>query len=155
MGHDQRNYRSEMQLAEMSKLERFLRYHFQDNSVYINGISRNQQYQTATIKTNSDITSFLTYMNKYYKLGVVSDGSDLVISTDTKVNGDLDGSEMARVDKSNGLYNIMARDYIFNASPQSYLEADGSGVGLPFENSEITTSSSSVIHQIDNVLRFE
>ena len=146
---------AQVQVEEMRKLERFLRYHFQDNSVYINGQPRSRQYQTATIKTNSDITKFLTYVNKYYKLGVESDGTDIVLTTDTKVNGDLDGTNMARVEKSNGLYNIMARDYIFNANPQTYLEADGTGVGLQFENSEITTSSSSVIHQIDNVLRFE
>lgn len=146
---------AEIQLAEIQKLERFLRYHFQDNSVFINGKPKNDRYQTATIKTNSDITSFLTFENKYYKLGVESDGTDLVLSTDTKVNGDLNGEKVAQVVTDNGLYNIMARDYIFNGNPQSYLEVDGTGVGSPFENTEISTSSSAVIHQIDNILRFE
>ncbi len=145
----------EIQNEEMIKLERFLRYHFQDNSVFINGLPLKGRYQTATIKTNSDITSFLTFENKYYKLELESDGGDLVLSTDTKVGGDLDGEDVAKVVTDNGLYNIMARDYVFNGNPQAYLEVDGTGVGLPFENTEITTSSSAVIHQIDNVLRFE
>ena len=49
----------------------------------------------------------------------------------------------------------MARDYIFSDNPQAYEEIDGSGVGKDFITSSITTASTAVIHQIDNVLRFE
>ena len=133
--------------AEISKLERFLRYHFQDNSVLIGGESVNELYQTATIKTDDLVTQFRTYKDKYYRLRVVGDGENLELATENY------GS--ANVIKDNGLYNIMARDYIFSDNPLAYAEIDGTGSGIDFNSSRITTSSTIVIHQIDNVLRFE
>ncbi len=133
--------------AEISKLERFLRYHFQDNSVYISGDPVNALYQTATIKTNELETNFGTYKDKYYRLGISGGGNSLSLTTENYGT--------ASVVTDNGLYNIMTRDYTFSGNPQAYKEADGSGTGLPFANSSITTASTAVIHQIDNVLRFE
>ncbi|MBN1186201.1 MAG: fasciclin domain-containing protein [Bacteroidales bacterium] len=133
--------------AEIKKLERFLRYHFQDNSVVISGQPVNEIYQTATIKTNDLQTNFGTYRDKYYRLGISGDGETLVLSTENY------GS--ANVIKDNGLYNILTRDYIFNNNPQAFMEVDGTGTGLDFAISSITTASTAVIHQIDNVLRFE
>jgi uncharacterized surface protein with fasciclin (FAS1) repeats len=133
--------------AEIKKLERFLRYHFQDNSLIIGGESVNALYQTATIKTDELETQFGTYKDKYYRLQVNSDGDNIELSTENY------GS--ANVIKDNDLYNIMTRDYVFSDNPQAYSEIDGSGVGKPFESSSITTASTAVIHQIDSVLRFE
>ncbi|MBN2610751.1 MAG: fasciclin domain-containing protein [Bacteroidales bacterium] len=133
--------------AEIKKLERFLRYHFQDNSVIIGGEPVNALYQTATIKTDEEETQFRTYKDKYYRLKITGDGTNLSLSTEDY------GS--ANVIKDNGLYNIMARDYIFNNNPQAFMEIDGTGIGADFSSSSITTSSTAVIHQIDNVLRFE
>lgn len=133
--------------AEIKKLERFVRYHFQDNSVFISGEPVDKTYQTATIKTNDLPSKFGTYKDKYYKLGITGDGNNLELTTENY------GS--AKVVKDNGLYNILARDYIFSDNPQAFKEIDGTGTGKAFTSSEITTSSTAVIHQIDNVLRFE
>ena len=133
--------------AEMKKLERFLRYHFQDNSVYISGEPVNKMYQTATIKTNELETQFGTYKDKYYRLRITGDGDNLLLSTENYGT--------AHVIRDNGLYNIMTRDYIFNDNPLAYREVDGTGTGKDFATSAIFTSSTAVIHQIDNVLRFE
>ena len=133
--------------TEIIKLERFLRYHFQDNSVYIGGNSVNALYQTATIKTDTLETNFGTYKDKYYRLGINGGGSGLTLSTEDY------GTASVIID--NGLYNIMTRDHVFSNNPQAYEEADGTGTGFSFDDSRITTASTAVIHQIDNVLRFE
>ncbi|MBN1133130.1 MAG: fasciclin domain-containing protein [Bacteroidales bacterium] len=135
---------------EIKKLERFLRYHFQDNSVYLSGSSIDKLYQTATIKNDSRITRFNTFLNKYYKLKVNGSGNDLTITTELT-----DRLWTAQVITENNLYNIMTRDYIFSGNPLAFKEIDDSGTGLDFPTSEIRTSSTAVIHQIDNVLRFE
>jgi uncharacterized surface protein with fasciclin (FAS1) repeats len=132
---------------EIEKLLRFLRYHFQDNAVLISGVAIDKVYQTATIKTDNVETKFRTYKDKYYKLGVTGDGESLNLSTENY------GS--ASVVKENGLYNIMTRDYIFSGDPQAYKEINGTGAGNEFSSISITTSSTAVIHQINNVLRFE
>jgi hypothetical protein len=133
--------------AEMLKLQRFLRYHFQDNTVMVGGKPVSGEYQTATIKTDTLQTKFRTYKDKYYKIGVTEQGGTLELSTENY------GS--AKVMKDNGLYNLLTRDYIFNDNPQSYKEIDGSGAGKEFSSSSITTSSTAVIHQIDHILRFQ
>ena len=133
--------------AATLKLERFLRYHFQDNSVFISGNSVNEVYSTATIKNNDLVTHFLTYKNKYYKIGMTGSGNDLLLTTETGAT--------ANVMTQNGLYNIITRDYIFKADPRSYKEIDGSGNGTDYNLSTINTSSTAVIHQIDHVLLFE
>lgn len=131
--------------AEVIKLERFCRYHFQDNSVFISGEPVDRLYQTATIKLDDEQTNFGTYKDKYYRIRVEGDGSNLNLSTE--YYGE------ANVITTGDSYNIMTRDYIFSDNPQSYEEIDGSGTGSPFTSSSITTSSTAVIHQIDNVLR--
>ncbi len=133
--------------SEIKKLERFVRYHFQDNSVFISGEPVDKLYQTATIKTNELPSQFGTYKDKYYKIAINGDGENLELSTESYGT--------AKVIKDNGLYNIMARDYIFSDNPQAYREIDGTGTGKEFTTSSVTTSSTAVIHQIDNVLMFE
>ena len=44
---------AQVKVNEISKLERFLRYHFQDNSVFLDGETYYKLYQTATIKNNN------------------------------------------------------------------------------------------------------
>jgi uncharacterized surface protein with fasciclin (FAS1) repeats len=141
------------QNAAILKLERFLRYHFQDNSVFISGIPVQDVYTSATLKTDDIVTRFTffgreyeTFKNKYYKIGVAGSGTDLSLTT-TKGT--------ANVITQNGLYNIITRDYIFNANPGTYKEIDGSGSGTGYSSSSIYTSSTAVLHQIDKVLLFE
>lgn len=129
------------------RLERFLRYHFQDNSVFVGGSSFSEVYQTATIKENDASTQFRTYKDKYYKLGIESNGTDLYLSTENWGE--------AKVKKDEGLYNIFVRDYVFNNDPISFKEIDGTGIGSSYYTSQIVTSSTAVIHQIDNILKFE
>lgn len=138
---------SQQKLDAMTKLERFLRYHFQDNSLFVDGEMFYRLYQTATIKQDEVETQFRTYKDKYYRLGINSDGNNIKLDTENW------GS--ANLIRNNGLYNILTRDYIFSGNPQSYKEIDGTGAGADFSNSSIVTSSTAVIHQIDNVLRFE
>ena len=133
--------------AAMEKLERFLRYHFQDNSLFVDGETYHRLYQTATIKQNEVETQFRTYKDKYYRLGITSDGNNIKLATENW------GS--ANLIRNNGLYNILTRDYIFSGNPQAYKEIDGTGAGTDFSSSSIITSSTAVIHQIDNILRFE
>lgn len=131
----------------ISKLERFLRYHFQDNSVFLDGESYSKLYQTATIKLNNEVTQFGTYQDKYYRLGITCDGE--------KIKLDTENYGTANVIRNNGLFNILTRDYVFSSNPQAFREIDGTGAGTEFSSSSIITSSTAVIHQIDNVLRFE
>lgn len=136
----------------VDKLERFLRYHFQDNSVLVGGDADYKLYQTATIKEVEDQSRFGTYKDKYYRLGVTTDGSNLSITTEAMEDY---GVDAASVVTTPGLYNILTRDYIFNDLPSNFAEIDESGSGAQFSNSTIFTSSTAVIHQIDNILRFE
>jgi uncharacterized surface protein with fasciclin (FAS1) repeats len=138
---------SKLKLDATAKLERFLRYHFQDNSLFVDGATYYRLYQTATIKLDEAGTQFRTYKDKYYRLGINSDGNNIKLDTENW------GS--ANVVRDNGLYNILTRDYIFSANPQSFREIDETGTGSDFSNSSVVTSSTAVIHQIDNILRFE
>lgn len=142
------------QTAAIDKVVKFLKYHFQDNAVFV-GQSINEQYQSATLKTSDAQTYYNTAKNKYYKLGIKGDTSNsLVITMDSKLGDPL---RTAKVLTSNGLYNIITKDYIFDKLPTLYKNIDGSGsvTGAAFVGSRITTSASAVIHQIDNVLTFE
>jgi uncharacterized surface protein with fasciclin (FAS1) repeats len=135
------------QYAATKKLERFLRYHFQDNAVFISGNSINEIYPSATIKNDEDNSYFNTYKNKYYKIGITGSGNGLTLTTETGAT--------VNVVTDNGFYNIITRDYIFSDSPSKYKEIDGSGSGNLYNTSQITTSSTAVIHQIDNVLIYK
>lgn len=133
--------------AAIAKLERFVRYHFQDNSVFLDGQSVNTTFQSATIKTDDLPSGFNTFKNKYYKIGVSGSGRDLTLTTEN--------NQQAHVVTSGGLYNIMTRDLTFKDKPTSYNTIDKSATGIDFLKSAITTSSTAVIHQIDAVLNFQ
>lgn len=130
-----------------AELERFMRYHFQDNSVYVGMTDKTGRYQTATIHDADTITPLGTYKNKYLKLDLdINDNSmSIITESGSNVNVKIDG----------GLYNIMTRDYIFNNSPEYFNQIDGSSLGEDFDESRVVTSSTAVLHQIDNVLKFE
>ena len=136
-----------VQAAAISTLERFLRYHFQDNSVFIDGKSVNSTYQSATIKLDNLPTNFGTFQNKYYKIGVSGSGNDLTLTSEKNIQ--------AHVVTSSGLYNIMTRDFVFSNKLSAYKDIDGTGTGAEFSTSSIYTSSTAVIHQIDAVLNFQ
>lgn len=136
-----------LKAAAISNLERFLRYHFQDNSVFLDGQPVNSTHQSATMKLDDQPTNFGTFKNKYYKIGVSGSGNDLTLTTET--------NKTAHVITSTGLYNIMTRDFIFNNKLSAFKEMDGTGTGADISTSSIYTSSTAVIHQIDAVLNFQ
>jgi uncharacterized surface protein with fasciclin (FAS1) repeats len=142
----------------INTMVQFLKYHFQDNAVFF-GQPVNDQYQSATIKNDNNSTYWGTAKNKYYKLGVVSTGSSITITMDSKTGDPLRTANVLTSDPLTGspLYNIIAKDYIFDKLPSLYKNVDGTGsvTGVLFNTSNITTSASSVIHEIDNVLTFE
>ena len=136
-----------LKAAAISNLERFARYHFQDNSVFLDGHSVNGTYQSATMKVDDLPSNFGTFKNKYYKIGVSGSGRDLTLTSEK--------NQTAHVITSPGLYNIMTRDLVFSNKPSAYKNIDGTGTGLDFKTSSIYTSSTAVIHQIDAVLNFQ
>ena len=112
-------------------LTEFLKYHFMDNSAYINGKHISADYETAARFQS------LYGGGKFRKITVNSDGSDMVITgADNRT---------AKVIKTNDLYNLMARDFIVRYVIRG-------GVQTP---NTIESSSRAVIHLIDNVLRYE
>ncbi|MBN2165464.1 MAG: fasciclin domain-containing protein [Marinilabiliaceae bacterium] len=139
--------------AETQKMLRFLRYHFQDRSVFV-GQTKVGTYETATLKLQSDNfpSYFNTPVNKSYKLGVEEDGGSIKLITES--------GKTARVILKDGYYNLIAKDYVFN-SPTStstdFKNVDGTGAttATAFNKSRITASSSAVIHLIDDVLTFD
>ncbi|MFT3753342.1 MAG: fasciclin domain-containing protein [Paludibacter sp.] len=112
--------------AKTIYLLKFLKYHFMDNSTFINGKAiDNLRYETAARDESG----------KFYKLILNSNGSNL------QVNSELTAVR-ANVIKTEGLYNLMARDYIVDSG--DYMRAN-----------KIVSSSRAVIHLIDKALKFE
>jgi uncharacterized surface protein with fasciclin (FAS1) repeats len=112
-------------------LNNFIRYHFQDNSVYIDNTNSGNTavaYETAAFT--------LSGPKSYYRLY-----SKLTDNSLTLYNNPAATSNPVRV-KTNGLYNIMAREYKFNNKDKT-------------KATEIETSSYAVIHEIDKVLLYD
>jgi len=140
----------------INKIVKFLKYHFQDNAVFF-GQSVNDQFQSSSIKNDNISTYWGTSKNKYFKLGVVGDGNSLKITMDSKSGDPIRTAHVLKEDPDThrSLYNLIAKDYIFNKLPIKFKNVDGTGSGDNFSSSSISTSASAVIHQIDNVLTFE
>ena len=102
----------------------FLKYHFMDNSVFINGKHTGPAHYETAARNEYD---------KFHKLTVTSDGNNLEVTGENGIK--------ANVIKSGNAYNIMARDFIVDAT--DYTEA-----------SNITASSRAVIHLVDKALGF-
>lgn len=113
------------QAAEAEKLYQFLRYHFQDNSVYISGEPVDNTFDTACRNTDND---------KFRRLKLSGDGSNLKITTEN-------GKSVNVITANKSLYNVMARDYKLNSKTTT-------------SATQISTSSFAVIHQIDGVLTY-
>jgi len=144
--------------AAINKMIQFLKYHFQDNAVFF-GQTVNDQFQSATIKNDDNATYWGTSKNKYFKIGVVGGSNSLVLTMDSQTGNSLRTANVLTADPVTGssLYNIIAKDFIFDKLPSAYKNIDGTGAtsGVSFSTSNITTSASAVIHEIDNVLTFE
>jgi len=109
-----------------NQIIRFVRYHFQDNGVFLDTPSISSDFQTATLNTASQ-TFFKLRVNGGNKNLNITDGS---------------GDDPAIINNTDGNYNIMARDFKFNT-------------GNPKTATTIVTSSYIVIHQINRCLYFD
>lgn len=144
--------------AEATKLVRILRYHFQDNSLFVGqDVDVINQSSTLKLATDKSPAFWGTTNNKYYKLGVksaVGSKGQPTLAITTELGGNKPQAEILLED---GYYNIVVKDYVFPKIPSQYKNVDGTGSAsaTTFSTSSITTSSSAVIHLIDNVLTFE
>jgi uncharacterized surface protein with fasciclin (FAS1) repeats len=112
------------------RLRNFVKYHIQDNSVYIGdgvAVSESLSYETAAINSVT---------GRFYKLTVSKNASDGELSVTDNCG------HTRKVNTSDpALYNQMAREYLLNASDAS-------------KATEIETSSFAVVHRIDEPLFF-
>ena len=112
-------------------MERFVRYHFQDNSVFIKGEKvENKAYLTSTINEAS---------NKFYPVYVTNKDGNITLVDEADYGT---GRVSARVVKTEGMYNLMTRDMTLNSGDKE-------------KATTIEAYTYAVIHQIDDVLWFE
>lgn len=117
--------RNEKALAMVTSIVNFVKYHFQDNSVFADTPAiAETAYETATINSETGV---------YRKVWVSSTGGDALTVKDA-------------TGKSYGITkdkNLIARDYII------------SGDGTNATSKTLTSSSSAVIHGINGVLNYK
>lgn len=113
---------TEAKSADSAKIVNFLRYHIQDNAVFIGAGEEKGDFETAAINNAT---------GRFFKLHVVASNNGLTVRDDK-------GNTRHVVDKP-GLYNLQAREYQYN-------NKDAMNAG------EIETSSSAVVHLIDGPL---
>ena len=109
-------------LAMIEEINTFIRYHFQDNSIYADNIVESNEYATASADT-------LGVRKKLH----VSGGSGVLNVTDSRGN-----TITVNANSTDKVVNQMTRDYVFNT--------------LARVASEISTSSFAVIHQVSTPL---
>jgi uncharacterized surface protein with fasciclin (FAS1) repeats len=117
----------------VSQLRRFIRYHIQDNSIFIKGRQeQHKEYLTETINNETGL---------FYPVYVTNTGSAITL------NDNLNNT--VNVLTSNGYYNLIGRDLKFN-------NADGSSAKYDINKSTlIDTYTCTVVHQIDKPLWFQ
>lgn len=112
--------------ADSTKLVNFVKYHMQDNALIIGGENISSGYETALIDTRT---------NSFVRLEVTADANNITVEDARK-------NKRHVMKTSPAIYNRFAREYIYPG--KSALDA-----------SDIETSSSIVIHQIDGPLMYE
>lgn len=123
----------ELYQTAVNKLRRFIRYHIQDNSVFIKGKKEsNKEYLTETIDNDT---------KQFYSVYVTNNGSAISVK-DQRGN-------VANVLAEEGKYNLIGRDIRVNNATGSISAPDKS------KSTTIEMYSCTVVHQIDNVLWFE
>lgn len=109
----------------MQKLMRFVRYHFQDNSVFIHGKKETADYLSSTLNSTT---------GKFYPIRVDNSGTAIKL---TSAKGGT-----ANVVVRDGRYNLTAHDIVVNNRDRN-------------NATEIASYAYAVLHQIDSVLEFE
>lgn len=123
-------------MAEM--LNKFLRYHFQDNSVYVDENVPANSYETSAI--NDDTGRFLTTQ-------VSKEGSTLAIEDQYSgyyagTDSEVDKAYVITEGEENVTWNVMARDLVFPTNVSS----------MSIKEERIESSSFAVLHLIDRPL---
>ena len=107
-------------------IHNFVRYHIQDNSIYMGGETVNAvKYETGKLNPKT---------KRFYSLTVSADANHLTV-TDQLGN-------VRQIVKNKGLYNKPSREYWISGSASS-------------TERQIYTSSNAVVHQIDGCLLFD
>lgn len=124
------------------KILDFVKYHIQDNSIYINGEFKMDQDD---IDAGKDRKTFSTaYLNKdnnqFMTLSLKADANGIYIK-DAKNNEVTVSKEIGKSGKA--LYNIMCREYVYDVAPEDIASL-----------TKLYTSSYAVIHQIDKPLEY-
>lgn len=110
-----------------NEIENFIKYHIQDGSFYVGEGADDGEYETSAYKVTDGNLS-------YYKLKTVVNNDGITVT---------DGTNTAyHVVKTDGLYNLMSREYQFDSGDASRAR-------------NIYTSSFAVIHQIDGALQYK
>lgn len=113
-------------------MERFVRYHFQDNSVFVRGERvENKAYLTSTINDET---------NKFYPVYVTNRNGSITLSSDFDYKNNTISAHVVTSDEK--AYNLMTRDLILNNSDKE-------------KATTIEAYTYAVIHQIDNVLMYD
>ncbi len=110
-----------------TEIENFIKYHIQDEAFYVGQGTDSGEYETSAYKVTDGNLS-------YYKLKTQVDNVGITIA---------DGvGHTCKVDTTKGLYNLMAREYQYDASDAANAR-------------NLYTSSFAVIHQIDGALQYK
>lgn len=126
-------------LARVEAINDFIRYHFQNNSVYVDNSVKGGEYGTASSDTLG-IAHKLTVHGGANQFTV----TDRAGETITISGNPVDANGNAATKNSHGkMFNKMTRDYVF--------KNDATKVNFILTN-EISTSSFAVVHEIDNPL---
>lgn len=110
-----------------NEIELFLKYHIQDNSLFIGQGTSDANYETSAYRVEDE--NLL-----YYKVKTYASNDGITIY-------DQSGGE-SHVTKQPGLYNLMAREYQYDSSDASRAQT-------------LYTSSYAVVHQIDRPLNYK
>lgn len=115
--------------AYTQRVMNFLKYHFQDNAVYIGGDARNMSFETAA--THSDGAD----KGLSYTLRVNSDATGITVADNSEKTG------VVRITTENPeFYNRMTREYTFSEKT---------------ENGNINASSYVVVHRVNEPLIYD
>ena len=127
--------------VEMNKIKNFIRYHIQDNSVFINAeFNRGGAYYQTAYMRESD--------KKYVRLHAESDNDGIELIDAKEPTGNV---RHVKTDDAK-YYNIMCREYQMGKSLTSLKAEDSKGDITDVSTSRIETSSFAVIHLIDGPL---
>ncbi|MCK9300614.1 MAG: fasciclin domain-containing protein, partial [Bacteroidales bacterium] len=118
---------AEIKKAIKDSIESFLKYHIQDNSVFLDKAAVSGNFETSAMNQET---------GRFYKLSVEGDGIQGLVLTDLR------GNQRRVVQSDAGLYNLMVREYLFDNADKE-------------RATSIFASSYASVHQIDGPLFFK